>query len=165
MRFFLVDRIIALETNKRIEGLKCWTLSDEIFQDHFPGNPIVPGVLLIESMAQLMGFLIHRSYRQNFPEKDEDVFAVLSVVHRATFNKFVIPGDQTHLTATLDTIDTIRASGKITMDVDGEIRAKSELTFILAPQSQLPDEAVIAQQNNYYTILTRGMTAQADTSG
>jgi 3-hydroxyacyl-[acyl-carrier-protein] dehydratase len=163
MRFFLIDRIIELEENQRIEGLKCWTLSDEIFQDHFPGYPVVPGVLLIESMAQLLGILVSRSYRINFPDKDEDVFALLSVVHRAVFNKFVVPGDQTHLVATLGTMDTLRASGKIVIDVDGEVRAKSELSFFLVPESQLIDDAVIEEQNKYFKILTHGMAAGTDT--
>ena len=164
MRFFLVDRIIDLKENDRIDGIKSWTFTDEIFQDHFPGNPVVPGVLLLESMAQLLGILINRSYPGCFPEKSEEVFAVLSLVHKASFHKFVIPGDQTRIIGDLGTIDTLRASGKARIEVDGELRARSELSFVLIPRSQLMDDAVIEQQNRYFKMLTQGIPADSESN-
>ncbi len=66
MKFYLLDRISKINIGKCIEGIKCWSLSDEIFEDHFPGFPIVPGVFQIETMAQLLGILIEKKLPESF---------------------------------------------------------------------------------------------------
>ena len=57
--FLLVDRILEIEANKRIVGIKNVTINEPFFQGHFPGHPIMPGVLIIEAMAQVGGMLLH----------------------------------------------------------------------------------------------------------
>ena len=71
MRFYLIDRITNIEIGKTVSGIKCWTITDEIFTEHFPGFPVVPGVLLTESMSQLLGYLIEKSSLEKFPNEKE----------------------------------------------------------------------------------------------
>ena len=91
MRFYLIDKVLEIELENSIKGIKCWTLTDEIFNDHFPGFPVVPGVLLVESTAQLLGMLINKSYLKTFPDKG-NVYAILSIIHKAKFRSIVVPG-------------------------------------------------------------------------
>ena len=88
MRFFLIDRITEINPGSTAKGLKAWSLDNEIFQDHFPGFPTVPGVLLTESMAQLSGILIEKSYYQEYGDKNP-VYPVLSIIQKAKFRSFV----------------------------------------------------------------------------
>ena len=93
MRFYLIDRITKMDLGKSIEGTKCWSLTDEFFNDHFPGFPLVPGVLILESMAQLLGTLVEKSHLAEFADKN-GVYAVLSIARKVKFKRFIIPGDQ-----------------------------------------------------------------------
>src|SRR5512139_1678538 len=87
--FLLVDRIVELEENKRIVGIKNVTINEPFFQGHFPGHPIMPGVLLIEAMAQTAGVLsLHTE-----PEAQKKVIYFMSI-DKARFRKPVLPGDQ-----------------------------------------------------------------------
>lgn len=86
--FLLVDRIIEMEPGKRIVGIKNVTLNEPFFEGHFPGNPIMPGVLIIEAMAQTGGVLAFKTY----PEKKGSVFFL--GIDNARFRKPVTPGDQ-----------------------------------------------------------------------
>lgn len=85
--FLLVDRIIELEPNVKITGLKNVTINEPFFQGHFPGYPVMPGVLIIEAMAQIAGILAYRSGVQG------DTVYFMSI-EKAKFRKPVIPGDQ-----------------------------------------------------------------------
>ncbi len=131
MRFLLLDRIYDINLGQSIKGVKCWSLTDEIFLDHFPGFPIVPGVLLIESMAQLSGLLIEESAEPENENGKRDIFGILSIVHNAKFHKFVVPGDKCEIEATLTVLDTLRAATQVETRVDGELVAKAELSFII----------------------------------
>lgn len=87
--FLLVDRIVALEPGKRIVGLKNVTVNEQFFQGHFPGAPVMPGVLIIESMAQVAGVLIYRE----LPEKEKKLI-YFTGIENAKFRRPVTPGDQ-----------------------------------------------------------------------
>ena len=89
--FLLVDRIIDLQPGEKAVGIKNVTMNEEFFRGHFPGNPIMPGVLIVEAMAQVAGVL---SFRSGATPGQSVYF--LSI-ERAKFRKPVIPGDQLRL--------------------------------------------------------------------
>jgi beta-hydroxyacyl-ACP dehydratase FabZ len=88
--FLLVDRVINLELGKRIEGLKNVTINEPFFQGHFPGRPIMPGVLIAEAMAQVGGILALLST----PENLGNPALFLLGMDKVRFRQPVIPGDQ-----------------------------------------------------------------------
>ncbi|HUZ46148.1 MAG TPA: 3-hydroxyacyl-ACP dehydratase FabZ [Terriglobia bacterium] len=90
--FLLVDRILELEPDSRIVGLKNVTINEQFFQGHFPGAPVMPGVLIIESMAQVAGVLIYR----DLPEKEKKLI-YFTGIENAKFRRPVLPGDQLHV--------------------------------------------------------------------
>lgn len=152
MRFYLIDRIEEIQPNVSAKGIKCWSLSDDVFAEHFPGFPIVPGVLQIESMAQLMGILIEQSYSVSFPEAGR-AYPLLSIVQKAKFREPIIPGDQCIVVAKLTSLDTMRATGNAEIFVDGKLRAQSELSFTIMDGNQIPHNPFIAQRDEYYLSL------------
>ncbi len=91
--FLLVDKIIEMEMGKRVVGIKNVTANEPFFQGHFPGNPIMPGVLIIEAMAQVGGVLARLSI-PNAMERGEmgEIFFVS--MDKVKFRKLVVPGDQ-----------------------------------------------------------------------
>ena len=89
--FLLVDRIVELELSKRIVGIKNVTINEPFFTGHFPEKPIMPGVLILEAMAQAGGVLAFKS----FPGMEGSVF--FTGIDDARFRKPVIPGDQLKL--------------------------------------------------------------------
>ncbi len=91
--FLLVDRVTAVEPNQRISALKNVTFNEPFFQGHFPGHPVMPGVLIIEAMAQASGLLITLSGHES---KGPVVFYLVKV-DKARFNQPVVPGDQLRL--------------------------------------------------------------------
>ncbi|MBI5198883.1 MAG: 3-hydroxyacyl-ACP dehydratase FabZ [Nitrospirae bacterium] len=89
--FLLIDKILELEPGKRVVGIKNVTINEPFFQGHFPEYPIMPGVLIIEAMAQLGGVLAFKSN----DEKDKLVYFL--GIDKAKFRKPVFPGDQIRL--------------------------------------------------------------------
>jgi beta-hydroxyacyl-ACP dehydratase FabZ len=89
--FLLVDRILELEIGKRIVGIKNVTMNEPFFQGHFPGHPIMPGVLLIEAMAQTGGVLAMKSVPL---EQVKNKVIYFMSIDKAKFRKPVVPGDQ-----------------------------------------------------------------------
>ena len=91
--FLLVDRITEIELGKRVVGIKNVTANEPFFQGHFPGNPIMPGVLIIEAMAQTGGVLARLSL--SGPAKKENTDSVLFMsMDKVKYRKPVVPGDQ-----------------------------------------------------------------------
>lgn len=91
--FLLVDRITELELGKRIVGIKNVTGNEPFFQGHFPGYPIMPGVLIIEAMAQVGGVLARLSKPEVMEKEGKDALFFISL-DKVKFRKPVVPGDQ-----------------------------------------------------------------------
>ncbi len=92
--FLLLDRVIAFEHGKCLTALKNVTFNEPFFQGHFPGHPVMPGVLIVEAMAQASGVLSQLS-RPRDPSKSAIFYLVK--VDKARFNRAVVPGDQLRL--------------------------------------------------------------------
>lgn len=91
--FLLVDRIVELEKGKRVVGIKNVTANEPFFQGHFPGNPIMPGVLIVEAMAQTGGVLARLSVEGVLDKRDKDNIYFMAI-DKVKFRRPVIPGDQ-----------------------------------------------------------------------
>ena len=94
--FVLLDRVIEIESGNKIVGIKNVTVNEPFFQGHFPGNPIMPGVLIIEALAQLSGILASLA-RGIKPVQDGYIYYLVGV-DKARFKRPVVPGDVLRLT-------------------------------------------------------------------
>jgi len=121
--FVMVDRILSLEMGKEIVGLKNVTINEPFFQGHFPGRPVMPGVLILEGMAQVGGIM---AFYAN-PEAIGNKLLFFAGIDKARFRKPVVPGDQ--LIFTLELIKQKRSimmmSAKAT--VDDQVVAQADL--------------------------------------
>ena len=129
MRYVLLDRITALEPPESARGIKCVTLADDIFADHFPGHPVMPGALTLESMAQLGGVLCEATMRLR---GRNDLHALLVAVERAKFRRMVRPGDRLELATTALRVSEDGGQVTATAHVEGQLAAEAELTFAFA---------------------------------
>lgn len=123
--FLMVDRVLSFEPQKRIVALKNVTVNEEFFNGHFPQRPVMPGVLIIESMAQVAGLvmLVEEEHRGKIP--------FFTGIDNARFRRPVVPGDQLILE-----IEVVRIKGNVGKVkgralVEGEVAAEAELMFVL----------------------------------
>ena len=121
--FLLVDRIVEMEPRKRIVGVKCVSGNEPFFQGHFPGHPIMPGVLIIEAMAQTAGVLS----MQMVEDPASKVIYFMSI-DKAKFRRPVVPGDTLRLELDVEKIRVpiMRFAGKAL--VEGARVADAQLT-------------------------------------
>ncbi len=127
--FYLIDRITDVQLDKSIKGYKNLTMNEEIFQGHFPGNPIFPGVMVIEAMAQLSGVL---GFVTMHAENIENMLYLLAGVDKVRFKRPTIPGDRLDLEATL--LQRKRSTWKFNTiaSVDGEFVASAEILCVVS---------------------------------
>lgn len=102
MRFILIDRITRWEPGTGAEATKNVALSEDFFDDHFPLKPIMPGVLMLEGLAEIAGLVLEETVRQ---QQGRCVKALLSLVERAKFREFVTPGDTLRYRASIESIN------------------------------------------------------------
>jgi beta-hydroxyacyl-ACP dehydratase FabZ len=128
--FLLIDRIIEMEPGKRIVGLKNVTINEPYFVGHFPGLPIMPGVLILESMAQAGGVLVKKS--MNVP--DEKLMFFMGI-DKAKFRRPVVPGDQIRLEIDVLSLHARFARVRGKAYVDGTLVAEAELSTMIVDRS------------------------------
>jgi 3-hydroxyacyl-[acyl-carrier-protein] dehydratase len=126
MRFVLVDRIITLEPGARVEAVRRIPADDDYFQDHFPGFPVVPGVLLIEMMGQAAAKALDVERRPRGK-------AMLAKILSASFRRWVRPGDEVALQAELTSNTDRFAQAECQASVDGATVAQAQLFFTFVP--------------------------------
>lgn len=127
--FLLVDRVIEFERAKRLVAIKNVTMNEPYFQGHFPGHPIMPGVLVVEAMAQAGGILL----MSEFPDRHSKL-AVFTAIDGAKFRRQVIPGDQ--LRMEIDVIKFRSRLGKMQGRalVDGKLACEATLSCHIVPR-------------------------------
>ncbi|MEF9426819.1 MAG: beta-hydroxyacyl-ACP dehydratase [Candidatus Mariimomonas ferrooxydans] len=146
MRYLLIDCITELKSGKQIKGVKNVTMSEDFFEFHFPKNPVMPGILMLEALTQLTGWLEAAS-------SDFKNWFLINKVRKCNFYGFAFPGDQVELEVRLISetgtdIKTYEAAGivkgkkKITAEFEGEI----------IPLNEIED---INEQQSFFKILTR----------
>lgn len=129
--FLLVDRIMTLDEGKYIEGYKNVSISEPVFQGHFPDHPIYPGVMIIEGMAQAGGVLAFKSMGEEDQKNAEDKVVYFMSIDKAKFRAPVTPGDQL-----VYKIDVIKNKGAVwQLDakayVDDKVVAQAELKAMI----------------------------------
>ena len=130
----MIDRVKALEPGKRIVAMKNVSANEPYFQGHFPGRPIMPGVLILEAMAQAAGVLVF-SAESSVQQNDRLVYYYVGI-DNARFKKPVVPGDQLELEVTMER--ALRGIGKFTCEarVDGVTVAEATILCSVRPVDQ-----------------------------
>ncbi len=121
--FLLVDRIMKLIPGDRIVAMKNVTINEPFFQGHFPGKPVMPGVLIIEAMAQAGGILAY----QTAPPENRNRLIYFMGMDKVRFRKMVVPGDQIIFEAKIIKFRTKVAKMSGTATVDDQLVAEAEL--------------------------------------
>ena len=128
--FLLIDRIVEYEPNKRVVGIKNVTLNEPFFAGHFPGAPVMPGVLIVEAMAQTAGVVMLAS----LPER-ESKLVFFTGIDGAKFRRPVVPGDQLRLELTVLKLRPRYIKLRGEAYVDGQLVAEAEISSSLVDRS------------------------------
>jgi 3-hydroxyacyl-[acyl-carrier-protein] dehydratase len=130
--FLLVDRVLSMEPMKKLVAVKCVTVNEPFFNGHFPGHPVMPGVLILEALAQAAGLLAKGSMAVDPTGKMPYIMAI----DNARFRKPVVPGDRVELH-----VEVMKRKGDIwrekgTAMVDGAVVAEAEFMAILVDRKK-----------------------------
>ena len=125
--FLLIDRVLDLEPGDRVVALKNVTINEPFFQGHFPGIPVMPGVLILEAMGQAGGVLAYVS----LPERLKGRLVYFSGIDKARFRKPVVPGDQLILESKIINMRSSAVRMTSIAKVDGKKVAEAELMAVI----------------------------------
>lgn len=125
-----IDSVESFDPDKSIEATKNVTIDESFFQGHFPGNPVMPGVLIIETLAQAASILILKSPK--FYKKT----AYLGAIHKARFRKVVRPGDVLKLKVTMKKVRSNMGIVDAVATVDGQRACTTEMFFIVEDREE-----------------------------
>jgi len=151
MRFHLVDRIDEVCYGKYAIGVKCVTLADDVFNEHFPGYPVFPGSLIMEGLAQLGGSYFEIMMKEKkLPLKR----AILTIINRIKFRKPVYPGDKMQFRVDIVTMHEDFGVMKVKASVDQELIADGELTFSFV---DVQKDILQKSREELYDICTKNM--------
>src|SRR6202522_1761387 len=139
--FLLIDRVVEFEPTKRIVAIKNVTITEPFFQGHFPGRPIMPGVLIVEAIAQAGGLLL----LTEVPNRDE-MLMVFTGIERARFRRPVVPGDQLRIEVAVKAwrVTAARLEGKAY--VEGKVAAEATVICRLVPPPMSAGNAEAADE-------------------
>ena len=125
--FLLVDRIIDYQESERAVGIKNVTINEEFFQGHFPGRPLMPGVLIVEAMAQVGGIVLAQ-----LPDIPAGKLFVFTGIDKVRIRRSVVPGDQLVITSELLSLKRKRFAMMSTRaEVEGKLACSGELMFAM----------------------------------
>ena len=119
----LIDRVLEIEPKKRIVAIKNVTVNEEFFAGHFPGHPVMPGVLVIEAMAQAGGLLL----MHDVPDR-ENKLIFFTTINKAKFRRPVVPGDQLRIEIDILRLREVFCKQSARALVDGELVAEAVLS-------------------------------------
>lgn len=122
--FVLVDRILEVEYGERVVGIKNVTINEPFFQGHYPNHPVMPGVLIVEAMAQVSGFML-------LDGTSENKLPYFTGIDNVKFRQPVVPGDQLRLEATMLKMRKNIAKVECKALVDGEVVTEGELKLMI----------------------------------
>jgi len=124
--FLLVDRVVELEAKRRIVAFKNVSFNEQFFQGHFPGTPVMPGVLIVEALAQAGAVLLLHDM------SDRDAKLVyFTGIDRARFRRTVVPGDQLRMTLEVRKLRSKTCKIHAVAEVEGELAAEAEIFCVL----------------------------------
>jgi 3-hydroxyacyl-[acyl-carrier-protein] dehydratase len=149
MRFHLIDRIDEIRQGRYVVAVKCISLADDVFDEHFPGYPIFPGSLILEGLAQLGGSFFEITMKdRGLPVK----CTVLSIVREFKIRKPAQPGDRLVYRADILSMQEEFGVAAVKATLDDEICAEGELMFTVI---DLPNEKIRQSREELYGIVTR----------
>lgn len=123
--FLLVDKVLEIEEGKRVVGIKNVTINEPFFQGHFPDYPVMPGVLIIEALAQVGAIVMLKK------EENKGKIGFLAGVDKCRFKRQVKPGDQLKLEVEITRLKGPIGKGKARATVDGELACEAEIMFAI----------------------------------
>jgi 3-hydroxyacyl-[acyl-carrier-protein] dehydratase len=130
--FLLVDRITGYDPERGyIKGEKAVTATEWFFQGHFPGLPVMPGVLQVEALAQTMA--VYVAQQEGFGDR----LGLFAGIEECRFKRVVQPGDRLTLEVTMDKLGRRFGRGRAVASVDGEVACEATLSFIIPPEGAL----------------------------